>query len=760
MTESAARPVPIIILASLAVLASLGAQLHFAAESSARRIGTVIEAARGGLEVLALVPSGPAERAGLAVGDLIIAVGGQHPTTEAAYDQVARGYERGKAVRFEVRRGAETETLTVLPGMPRDWKSTALGIFGVLAHLALWVLGFAHPSRDLRARLLAFLALAIAAELALPSVIVGSPIASLVAGLAFYLATGFQFGLELHLLSMIPERRPFLVERPWLVQVYYAAGLGFATLAAFAFATETLRGPGLFPLASGTLDDLLRYGFLPTWALAAVILLGTAAWTWPQALGRQQAALVLLGLLPWAIVAVTNASLGLAGNHPPPWFDLAEEIAIILFPVAVFVAIFRSELFDLALVVRRTLLYTAATSFVVLAFYGLVGMGGAVLSDLLGGASSVWVVGGATLLLGLLFTPLKETLESWIDRRFFPHRAEIRQRLIDLADRLASHGKIAAMAEHLAAEVCGIFAVESATLYLAPGAGSPLIPLAHHGAKHAAVEFLSPADHGLAAFASLRGPLALADTSRGWGAAQRLVVKLGGEIMLPLQHQGELTGTLVLGGKSDGRPFAADEQEMLQLLCHHVSAVFENARLFTAATEDGLTGLLRREVVCERLALEIARAKRYRRPLAVAMLDLDHFKAINDEHGHAAGDALLRAVARALKTELRTTDFLGRFGGEEFLLVLPETDLEGAAQVAEKLRRRIAALAVEAEDGRELAVSLSIGLAALDGRPRDAAASPETLLEAADQALYRAKHSGRNRIEPAAVEVAEGATTA
>ena len=196
--------------------------------------------------------------------------------------------------------------------------------------------------------------------------------------------------------------------------------------------------------------------------------------------------------------------------------------------------------------------------------------------------------------------------------------------------------------------------------------------------------------------------------------------------------------------------FSSEELELLTLLAQHVATVFENARLFDSATFEGLTGLYRREAVLEILDREWSRAARYERPLAIAVADLDRFKEINDRHGHLAGDLVLQRVAAEIKTQLRETDFLGRFGGEEFLIVLPETSLEGARTFAEKVRQRLEALAIPLDDGAILRVTTSIGIASREEVGGQGRARSRALIAAADEALYAAKHRGRNRVEAAA----------
>ena len=159
------------------------------------------------------------------------------------------------------------------------------------------------------------------------------------------------------------------------------------------------------------------------------------------------------------------------------------------------------------------------------------------------------------------------------------------------------------------------------------------------------------------------------------------------------------------------------------------------------ASHDHLTGLWNRSMVLEQLDREIRRARRGRGPLTVAIADIDHFKSINDGYGHAAGDAVLKQAAEGMKASLRDCDFIGRYGGEEFLFVLPGCEGADAAMVADRVRMHLAAAPLLAEQAL-LPVTVSIGVASLSA----ATLSPEALVNAADEALYRAKKLGRNRV--------------
>lgn len=168
--------------------------------------------------------------------------------------------------------------------------------------------------------------------------------------------------------------------------------------------------------------------------------------------------------------------------------------------------------------------------------------------------------------------------------------------------------------------------------------------------------------------------------------------------------------------------------------------VGQSRRLETMLHEDPLTGLFNRRYVLTRLGGLISGARRHGRPLSVAMVDIDHFKPVNDAHGHDAGDTALVGVTIALRDRLRAEDELGRLGGEEFLALLPDADESAAATVSEKARASVEALRIQIEE-LELSMTISVGWATWDGE-EDA----DGLVKRADKALYEAKDAGRNTV--------------
>jgi two-component system cell cycle response regulator len=192
------------------------------------------------------------------------------------------------------------------------------------------------------------------------------------------------------------------------------------------------------------------------------------------------------------------------------------------------------------------------------------------------------------------------------------------------------------------------------------------------------------------------------------------------------------------------KPFEPDELKVR--VRAGVRILQMQAELRRRASHDELSAALTRRWVLELADRELIRARREGAPLSLAMIDIDHFKRVNDTHGHPAGDAVIRQVAGRLKGALRASDLLGRYGGEEFVVVLPDCDRNRAGEVAERMRAAIAAVPIVAGDA-SLALTVSIGVTTA-GRGDSAAERPSlpALVHTADRALYRAKAAGRDRV--------------
>jgi len=232
--------------------------------------------------------------------------------------------------------------------------------------------------------------------------------------------------------------------------------------------------------------------------------------------------------------------------------------------------------------------------------------------------------------------------------------------------------------------------------------------------------------------------------------AELLTGPSGAYLAVPCRSPAGSIVALLTAQTATPHEFPLATLDLAQAIAGHVAAAWDNVQLYQRmremATRDELTGLWNRRHLAEQLDREIQRARRYGHPFAVALVDIDDFKAYNDAHGHLGGDEVLRQIAELLLRSTRRADVVARIGGEEFVIVLPESDAPGAAALAEKVREAVATAPFpgrESQPGGRLTVTL--GLACFPDDGQDAT----VLLELADRALYLGKHDGGNCVRPA-----------
>jgi diguanylate cyclase (GGDEF)-like protein len=222
--------------------------------------------------------------------------------------------------------------------------------------------------------------------------------------------------------------------------------------------------------------------------------------------------------------------------------------------------------------------------------------------------------------------------------------------------------------------------------------------------------------------------------------------RTGSLLAVPLRSKGRILGVMELVNHEGARSFDPEDLRTLSALADYAAIAIENARNFERIREltliDDHTGLFNARHLYGALESEVARARRFGRTFSLIFLDLDRFKLVNDRHGHQAGSAVLREVGQVLKKALRAMDVPVRYGGDEFVVLLPEADRDQASTVAQRLRRAINESVFLAERGLEVRITASFGVATFP----DDGATTEVLLRLADQAMYRVKESTRDGI--------------
>lgn len=295
--------------------------------------------------------------------------------------------------------------------------------------------------------------------------------------------------------------------------------------------------------------------------------------------------------------------------------------------------------------------------------------------------------------------------------------------------------------------VCQLIDAKACSVMLLDADRKRLLAKAAYGLRTDRVHTLSfRVGEGVAGWVVERGQPALIDDV---ACDPRFVVLPGNRspvaamLCVPLIARGERVGAVTATSERRGA-FTPDHLELVRFISTTIALDIENVRLHRVAVTDPLTGAYNREFLMARLPQELDGALERSCALSVAMVDVDHFKAVNDQHGHGTGDTVLAEIARRLRGAIRGGDLLVRYGGEEFLAVLPKADAGRAWEVGERMRQRVCERAFEVGDGVMLMLRISVGIAqwrAGEGIP--------SLIDRADVALYGAKERGRNRVEVA-----------
>jgi len=295
--------------------------------------------------------------------------------------------------------------------------------------------------------------------------------------------------------------------------------------------------------------------------------------------------------------------------------------------------------------------------------------------------------------------------------------------------------------------ICQLIDAKACSVMLLDADRKRLLAKAAYGLRTERIHTLSfKVGEGIAGWVVERGePVVIGDVTKD----ARFVTLPGNQtpiaslLCVPLLARGERVGVVTATSERTDA-FDANALELVRFISTTIALDIENVRLHRVAVTDPLTGAYNREFLLQRLPQEIEAAIAGDRALSVALVDVDHFKAVNDQYGHGIGDVVLAEVARRLRAAIRGGDLLVRYGGEEFLVVLPKADAGRAWEVGERMRQRVCERAFDVGDGLALLLRVSVGIA----QWRDGETMPD-VIERADTAMYDAKQRGRNRVEVA-----------
>lgn len=322
---------------------------------------------------------------------------------------------------------------------------------------------------------------------------------------------------------------------------------------------------------------------------------------------------------------------------------------------------------------------------------------------------------------------------------------QLLQVLFRIGKAIGSDEDLASLLHHISEQVCELVGADACSIMLLDAPRDRLLAKASYGLRVRDLNRVSFAvGEGVAGWVMKHREAALigdVEQDERFVSRRETSTTIRSMASVPLEANGEPVGVLnATSGKVND--FTAIDLEMLRVIARTIALDIENRRLRRMSVTDPLTGTYNREFMQQRLPVELAAADQKNQPLSLAMIDVDHFKQVNDQYGHTVGDHVLVAVADRLRSAIRGDDFLIRYGGEEFMVLLPNADAARALEVGERMRLRLADSPI-AVDGVDVEVRISVGVAQYHGAQEPA----DTLIRRADTALYSAKGRGRNRVE-------------
>ena len=412
-------------------------------------------------------------------------------------------------------------------------------------------------------------------------------------------------------------------------------------------------------------------------------------------------------------------------------------------------AISRLQLLNIRFVIRRGLAYFILASTLVGVYIGIIFLGQEFFADQPTYISTLFATVIA-LLLVFLARPLRYAIQERVDRLFYRETYESRQTLLSFSTRMGNILNLKQLAdEMLPAITKAIHITQAKLLFQDTSSGDFTTQFIYPEAEGDLSEELRfNVDNPITAWLEKEGiPLSLGQIDsipefKGlWETEKERLITSNSEFLYPIKSRGNVVGILALGKKRRGRLYSYEDVELVRGMTNQAGIIIENAQLYSQAVvranTDGLTGLYNHRHFHERLEQEIARGSRFGTTFSLIMLDLDLFKAYNDIYGHLAGDKILKRIGRYIDSSLRSIDLAFRYGGEEFTVILPETRLDDAYRVAERIRKTIESKT----SSRAMPITASVGVACwpVDGIMK------EEIVSRADAALYRAKQAGRNR---------------
>lgn len=535
-----------------------------------------------------------------------------------------------------------------------------------------------------------------------------------------------------------PKKRTLIVPLTYLISIF------LLTLLFNPLFIESVKKASYIGYAFKT--GPFYYFFISFYAIAALYGFTVLYKSYKDKEGykHQQAKYFLVSLLIAVFASIIFFPLAIVNSIDVPPID---NIIIIVFSITFTYAMFTYRLVDIKLVITKIFLFLFFTAIFLSTYTFISSLFFWILFKQINYTPIITATIPFAIFVGI-FPPLRNGLLEYVDRLVYGGDYNYRNLIKESSEALVAILDLRELLGYLTDTISQNLKPQRLSLFLKDG---HTYTIKHSSSLAAGSQKIADDSPLVSALHKTKRPLLSWEFESKTMKTKKVIStlkRLHAEVIVPLFVKDNLLGFLTLDTKKTGKGYSPQDIEVLNAIATTAAIALQNARLYEEAITDGLTGLYHHKYFQFRIKEELARAKRYRYPLSMIMLDIDHFKNINDKHGHQVGDQVLEELADLIKENLRLFDIVARYGGEEFGILLPamgeettKRHFEKAVSIAERLRGEVEAGSFS---DQKLKLTISAGVAFFDGK--DDEMTSRVMINESDKQLYRAKQGGRNKV--------------
>lgn len=710
-----------------------GFRIYTELDQSSNRLGIFIKSSPKGIIITATDPHGPAARNKVSPGSLIISMDGHYIENESQIDAALKS--ESPILELTTKNNGTIDHYKIRKGTPPDFSSifsdSVIGaLYLILAYVSI-------PSRGtvntLRNTLLTLLFLNLALESILPTISSDFRWIDQTSILFMSILGGSQIFMESYIISITPKPlKWFTQHKKTLTTIMATVGLYLAYVTYITMNSEAEVNSGTqFAANSWSIINLFWAFLIPAILISQYIVNQSKR-------ERKQLVILMAAMFPWSLLLIIYEANDYSGFGSPAWLDSARFLADFFYAIGFLIAIKRYDLADLGHDIQRPFVYRIISGLIVVFFAGELLM--QIIQQEHPQASQYLILTLSALALGIMWNPLAKLFRYWSTSPWTNNNSETHTILQNLIHGIMAYDSNDRIAQNIPHMLNSVLHNNWSVIILASGDNKQSFYYDSRQLKSPNWDSINNQMQFTFFSDQLYKPSTEDDQTI-------TLYESGATNILPLIHRNIAFGGIVI---SQNIHYDKIPNKVYVQFTKQLAEILYNNRMRHQATVDGLTNLFRREAILEKLHNELIRYQRTAEPIALGILDIDHFKLVNDRYGHHSGDLVLRHAADIFKSRLRSADYVGRFGGEEFLFILPKTSAGEARTLLDAIRRNIETSEIDIGDGNSISITASIGISCTESltnlKDQSVPNFRKELIERADQALYIAKKKGRNQI--------------